>query len=76
MSDRPYRRTEGGDRFSHNTVAVLEAFATSVVMLHDALATIDGAFGPASVYWVDQSYHWARSAVRAARLLTVREDYR
>jgi len=71
----PARRTEGGDRFSHQTVAVLEAFATSVLGLHEALRLIQ-AYDDANPYWDECAADWARGAVRCARLLAIKEDYR
>lgn len=68
-----HRRTEGGDRFSHNTVAVLEAFATSVIMLH---ASIRRGIDQNDPWYDEAAYRDARSAVRAARMLTVRDEYR
>ena len=81
---RQYRRVDDGPRFSHNTVAVLEAFATAVIQLHRALESASvpqGHFeGLMSLDfrtdWEQVAYGWARTAVRAARMLTVREDYR
>jgi len=71
----PHRRVDGEMRFSHNTVAVLEAFATAIAGLHEALGIM--AEQPlAHQYWSDSAYNWTRSAVRAARMLAVREDYR
>lgn len=74
-SDRHYRRVEGGDRWSHNTVTVLEAFAIAVVGLHAALTILEDN-PQASTYWEDAAVRWTRAAVRAARMLTVRDDYR
>lgn len=71
-----HRRTEGGDRFSHNTVAVLEAFATAILGLKRALRFACDPFTQYPDEWDESAYNWARSAVRAARLLTVREEVR
>ena len=68
-----HRRIEEGDRFSHNTVAVLGAFAASVVGLHHAIDRAERGLDPTDEYWCLTAAQWARSAVRAARLLTVRE---
>lgn len=76
MSDRHYRRTEGGERFSHNTVAVLEAFATAVLGLHEALEDARWGDPKYAEHWANRAAEWTRSAVRAARMLAVREDYR
>jgi hypothetical protein len=72
----PARRIEGGDRFSHQTVAVLEAFATSVIGLHDAIhvaAWFPHVTDEAVEWWHRRAAEWARGAVRCARLLTVKE---
>jgi len=62
---------------SHKTVAVLTAFTTAVIELHIAIR--EASRPPewaAVIWWGDRAYDAARSAVRAARCLTVREEYR
>lgn len=70
-----YRRVEGGDRWSHNTVAILGAFATAIAGLHAALEILREN-PQASTYWDDAAYQHVRFAVRCARMLTVREELR
>ena len=72
----PARRTADGDRFSHQTVVVLEAFATSVLGLHRAIEMALKQKDTLPGHWDKAAARWARDAVRCARLLAVREDYR
>jgi len=67
-----------GDHPSHKTVAVLTAFATAVTSLHRAIEAARNPYQPDVVGRQAEQYaaEWARSAVRAARCLAVREEYR
>ena len=61
--------------FRHNEVAVLSAFAEAVIGLHRCIEDACDVehFGPA---WCERAARHAAAAVRAARMLTVREEYR
>lgn len=62
-------------RFVHNEVVVLGAFATSIAGLYEALNILDD--NPrAALCWEQRAAECARTAVRAARMLTVKEEYR
>ena len=57
---------------SHKTVAVLTVFTTAVIGLHDTMTLAIRHGGG----WDAVAAIWARTAVRAARCLMVREEYR
>jgi len=63
---------------SHKTVAVLTAFTMSVLNLHQALKEALNPYEPDDVSRNRDRIVvvCARNAVRAARCLTVREEYR
>lgn len=70
---RRYRRTEPGDRWSRNTVAWLELYATSILGLARGIRYARDPHSDDPMYWEDSTVEWVRHAVRAARMLTARE---
>lgn len=73
----PRRLSEPG--FTHNTVQVLSAFATAVIGLHRAIhIATDATFEDLLNQEVagDAAAAHARAAVRAARMLVVKDEYK
>ena len=54
------------DHWQHKTVQVLAAYASALSVMHEAIRA----------GWPDGAYLYARAAVRAARMLTLKEEYK
>lgn len=57
--------------FRHHEVVILSTFAQAVLDLHSALHPDNR-----SPMWSDRAYDAARAAVRCARMLELKEEYR
>lgn len=67
--------------YRHNEVMVLGAFAQAVIDLRAILLFVDanrfvGGYAPVESRFDQRAYDAARAAVRAARMLELREEYR